>query len=121
MVRAVEPMHRDCAHPGPRAPGCIAAPSNKAAAACKPVGNQTTVCAARDWHSRCIMDRHDLISARSMPVFRAFHVKGGSMSRRNFVKSIAATAALVAFGSGAPSVYAQGTIKVGILHSLSGT
>ena len=42
------------------------------------------------------------------------------MSRRNFVKSIATTAALVAFGFGAP-VLAQGTIKVGILHSLSGT
>ena len=42
------------------------------------------------------------------------------MSRRNFVKSIATTTALVAFGFGAP-VRAQGTIKVGILHSLSGT
>ena len=43
------------------------------------------------------------------------------MSRRNFVKSIAATAALAVFGFAAPAVHAQGTIKVGILHSLSGT
>ena len=43
------------------------------------------------------------------------------MSRRNFVKSMAATAALAALGLGAPSLHAQGTIKVGILHSLSGT
>src|SRR5262245_55864356 len=56
-----------------------------------------------------------------MPAFRAFHSKGGTMSRRNFVKSIAATAVLVAAGFGAPAAYAQGTIKVGILHSLSGT
>ena len=43
------------------------------------------------------------------------------MLRRNFVKSIATTAALVAFGFGATAACAQGTIKVGILHSLSGT
>ena len=43
------------------------------------------------------------------------------MFRRNFVKSIATAAALVAFGYGATAAHAQGTIKVGILHSLSGT
>ncbi len=43
------------------------------------------------------------------------------MSRRNFIKSAAATASLVALGLGATGTYAQSTIKVGILHSLSGT
>jgi urea transport system substrate-binding protein len=45
------------------------------------------------------------------------------MPRRNFVKSIAAAtlATLAVFGFGASAADAQGTIKVGILHSLSGT
>jgi urea transport system substrate-binding protein len=42
------------------------------------------------------------------------------MSRRNFIRSIAAAASAVALGLSAPS-QAQSTIKVGILHSLSGT
>ncbi|HMN84013.1 MAG TPA: urea ABC transporter substrate-binding protein [Burkholderiaceae bacterium] len=42
------------------------------------------------------------------------------MSRRDFIKTAAAGATLTAVG--APNVFAQGqTIKVGILHSLSGT
>jgi len=43
------------------------------------------------------------------------------MSRRNFIKSVAATASVVALGLGVTSTYAQSTIKVGVLHSLSGT
>jgi urea transport system substrate-binding protein len=43
------------------------------------------------------------------------------MSRRNFIKLAAATASLVSLGFGATTVYAQSTLKVGILHSLSGT
>ena len=42
------------------------------------------------------------------------------MSRRNFMRTMAAAASFVALGLG-QSAYAQSTIKVGILHSLSGT
>src|SRR3954464_14359823 len=42
--------------------------------------------------------------------------------RRSFVKALALSAALAAAGIVAPGVYAQGkTVKVGVLHSLSGT
>ena len=44
------------------------------------------------------------------------------MKRRMFVKQLAMTAAVAAIGLGSGSLYAQGkTIKVGVLHSLSGT
>jgi urea transport system substrate-binding protein len=42
------------------------------------------------------------------------------MSRRTFIKSVAAAASAAALGLSA-SAHAQSTIKVGILHSLSGT
>jgi len=42
--------------------------------------------------------------------------------RRSFVKALALSAALAAAGIVSPGVYAQGkTVKVGVLHSLSGT
>jgi urea transport system substrate-binding protein len=44
------------------------------------------------------------------------------MKRRIFVKQLAMTAAIAAIGFGSTSLYAQGkTVKVGVLHSLSGT
>src|SRR5882757_4808525 len=44
------------------------------------------------------------------------------MKRRNFVKQLALSAAIAAIGLGSTSILAQGkTIKVGVLHSLSGT
>ena len=44
------------------------------------------------------------------------------MKRRNFVKQLALSAAVAAIGFGSSSLYAQGkTVKVGVLHSLSGT
>ncbi len=44
------------------------------------------------------------------------------MKRRNFVKQLALSAAVAAIGLGSSSLYAQGkTVKVGVLHSLSGT
>jgi urea transport system substrate-binding protein len=44
------------------------------------------------------------------------------MKRRIFIKQLAMSAAVAAIGFGSSSLYAQGkTIKVGVLHSLSGT
>src|SRR5512144_2918379 len=44
------------------------------------------------------------------------------MKRRLFIKAVSASVAAAALTFGAPSVYAQGkTVKVGVLHSLSGT
>jgi urea transport system substrate-binding protein len=43
------------------------------------------------------------------------------MERRNFLKKLAVTVAVAAAIGGAPSVYAKDTVKVGVLHSLSGT
>jgi len=43
------------------------------------------------------------------------------MERRVFLKKLVVTAALAAAIGGTPSVYAKDTVKVGILHSLSGT
>src|SRR5258706_15718435 len=44
------------------------------------------------------------------------------MKRRNFVKQLALSAAIAAIGLGYTSILAQGkTVKVGVLHSLSGT
>jgi urea transport system substrate-binding protein len=43
------------------------------------------------------------------------------MERRIFLKKLAVTAAVVAAIGGSPSVYAKDTVKVGVLHSLSGT
>ena len=44
------------------------------------------------------------------------------MKRRMFVKQLALSAAIAAIGLGSSSIYAQGkSVKVGVLHSLSGT
>jgi urea transport system substrate-binding protein len=43
------------------------------------------------------------------------------MERRIFLKKLAVTAAVAAAIGGSPSVYAKDTVKVGVLHSLSGT
>jgi len=43
------------------------------------------------------------------------------MERRVFLKKLAVTAAVAAAIGGSPSVYAKDTVKVGVLHSLSGT
>src|SRR5436189_6294007 len=44
------------------------------------------------------------------------------MKRRIFIKQLAMSAAVAAIGLGSSSLYAQGkTVKVGVLHSLSGT
>ena len=44
------------------------------------------------------------------------------MKRRIFIKQLALSAAVAAIGLGSTSLYAQGkTVKVGVLHSLSGT
>jgi len=44
------------------------------------------------------------------------------MKRRNFVKQLALSAAVAAIGLGSTAILAQGkTVKVGVLHSLSGT
>ncbi|MGW8270522.1 MAG: transporter substrate-binding protein, partial [Burkholderiales bacterium] len=43
------------------------------------------------------------------------------MERRVFLKKLVVTAAVAAAIGGTPSVYAKDTVKVGILHSLSGT
>ncbi len=44
------------------------------------------------------------------------------MKRRIFIKQLAISAAVAAIGLGSSSLYAQGkTVKVGVLHSLSGT
>jgi urea transport system substrate-binding protein len=44
------------------------------------------------------------------------------MKRRMFVKQLALSAAVAAIGFGSTSLYAQGkTVKIGVLHSLSGT
>src|SRR5260221_2235090 len=44
------------------------------------------------------------------------------MKRRNFVKQLAMSSAIAAIGFGSTSILAQGkTVKVGVLHSLSGT
>src|SRR5580765_7569430 len=44
------------------------------------------------------------------------------MKRRNFVKQLALSAAVAAIGLGSSSILAQGkTVKIGVLHSLSGT
>jgi urea transport system substrate-binding protein len=49
------------------------------------------------------------------------HRKGYTMQRRNFVKATAVTIALAAAGFITQPAVAADTIKVGILHSLSGT
>src|SRR5512139_1687967 len=46
---------------------------------------------------------------------------GEPMQRRSFVKQLALSAALAGIGLTAVPVHAADTIKVGILHSLSGT
>src|SRR6187549_2113026 len=47
---------------------------------------------------------------------------GEFMKRRMFVKQLALSAAVAAIGFGSTSLYAQQkTVKVGVLHSLSGT
>jgi len=44
------------------------------------------------------------------------------MKRRMFIKQLALAASVAAIGMGSTSLYAQGkTVKIGILHSLSGT
>ena len=44
------------------------------------------------------------------------------MKRRIFIKQLALSAAVAAIGLGSTSLHAQGkTVKVGVLHSLSGT
>jgi urea transport system substrate-binding protein len=44
------------------------------------------------------------------------------MKRRTFTKTLALMAAAAAIGLGSPALHAQGkTVKVGVLHSLSGT
>ena len=44
------------------------------------------------------------------------------MERRGVLKLISMSAAIAAIGLGSSSLYAQGkTVKIGILHSLSGT
>jgi urea transport system substrate-binding protein len=44
------------------------------------------------------------------------------MRRRNFIKQLALSAAVAAIGFGSTSLYAQGKeVKIGVLHSLSGT
>jgi urea transport system substrate-binding protein len=43
------------------------------------------------------------------------------MERRVFLKKLAVTAAVAAAFGGSPSIYAKDTVKVGVLHSLSGT
>ena len=43
------------------------------------------------------------------------------MKRRIFIKQLALSAAVAAIGFGSTSLYAADTIKVGVLHSLSGT
>jgi urea transport system substrate-binding protein len=44
------------------------------------------------------------------------------MKRRMFIKQLAMSAAVAAIGLGSTSLYAQGkTVKIGVLHSLSGT
>ena len=44
------------------------------------------------------------------------------MKRRTFVKQLALAASVAAIGFGSTSLYAQGkTVKIGVLHSLSGT
>jgi len=43
------------------------------------------------------------------------------MERRIFLKKLAVVAAVATAIGGAPSVYAKDTVKVGVLHSLSGT
>jgi urea transport system substrate-binding protein len=50
-----------------------------------------------------------------------FHRKGYTMQRRNFIKATAVTLALAAAGFASAPAIAADTIKVGILHSLSGT
>src|SRR5271169_4577900 len=43
------------------------------------------------------------------------------MKRRIFIKQLAMSAAVAAIGAGSTGLYAADTIKVGVLHSLSGT
>ena len=43
------------------------------------------------------------------------------MVRRNFMKTLSAVAVTAAFGLGSVNALAAETIKVGVLHSLSGT
>src|SRR5690349_23960853 len=44
------------------------------------------------------------------------------MKRRSFIRQLAISAAVAAIGVGSTSLYAQGkTVKIGVLHSLSGT
>jgi urea transport system substrate-binding protein len=43
------------------------------------------------------------------------------MKRRNFVKALALSASIAAIGATSFAAHAADTIKVGILHSLSGT
>src|SRR5689334_4073429 len=44
------------------------------------------------------------------------------MKRRSFIRQLAISAAVAAIGLGSTSLYAQGkTVKIGVLHSLSGT
>ena len=43
------------------------------------------------------------------------------MKRRIFIKQLALSAAIAAIGAGSTGLYAADTIKVGVLHSLSGT
>src|SRR6476661_7008857 len=47
---------------------------------------------------------------------------GEKMKRRMFVKQLALAASVAAIGFGSTGLYAQGkTVKIGVLHSLSGT
>jgi len=70
---------------------------------------------------RRIMPRQDKSAAAQVCVRQPFDT-GSTMQRRNFLKRLAISASLAAAGmAGSLPAFAADTIKVGVLHSLSGT
>jgi urea transport system substrate-binding protein len=81
--------------------------------------NQSDIGSPQPWHGPCERRSPDVLVARRSP---ATTTSGASMQRRKFVKLVSVTAASVSLAFGSTSLFAQQkTVKVGVLHSLSGT
>jgi urea transport system substrate-binding protein len=112
-------LHRagaSCVQTGIQEPGRIARADR-----CLPRLGPVAASGYKNWHSFCFDDTTDalLCAARDRRTHR-FNPRGVIMKRRLVLKQLT-VASLLAMSGWVPHVYAADTIKVGILHSLSGT